>query len=216
MIRGLTRNRHVLLAVVVGSLAAVAGTVVASGALGANSRPVVRRHVVRGSAQRWPFAIFSHPAAVRGHSADVGKVSAPQGAVLADVTHVDGVTDELYAWHRTPQEDCLLDVEGGSEVTVACSPRAAAEAEGVAWVGTNAAATGTPGGVGVVAMVPDGVSKVEVTNADGAVTSVTVAHNMADDTAQANVKEYRYTMPDGRVVSHVGESLSAMDASHEP
>jgi hypothetical protein len=207
MVMRLTRNRLALLATIVGSLGAVAGAAVASGAFAAN-RPAVHRHTVRRSARsapRWPFSIFSHPATVRSHSADVGKVSAPLGAILAGVSHVDGVTDELYAWHRAPQEDCLVDVEGGSETTVACSPSSAAEAEGISWVGTNSAATGTPGGVGVVAMVPDGVPKVEVTGADGSTGTVEVVNNVANDTTQADVKEYRYTMPDGKVVSHKGE-----------
>lgn len=203
----LTRNRRVLLAIVVGSVAAMAGVAVASGAFAVN-RPAVHRHVVRRSAHsapRWPFSIFSHPATDRAHSADVGKASAPQGAILAGVSHVDGVTDELYAWHKTPQEDCLVDVEGGSETTVACSPSSAAEAEGISWIGTNSAATGTPGGVGVVAMVPDGVTKIEVTGADGPRSTIEVTNNVADDTTQANVKEYRYTMPDGKIVSRKGE-----------
>jgi hypothetical protein len=128
------------------------------------------------------------------------------------MSHVDGVTDELYAWHRSPQEDCLVDVEGGSETTVACSPSSAAEAEGISWVGTNSAATGTPGGVGVVAMVPDGVAKVEVMGADGSTGTVEVVNNVADDTTQADVKEYRYTMPDGKVVSRKGEVHSPKSA----
>ena len=206
MVMRLMRNKRALLAIVVGSVAVV-GTAVASGAFAANG-PAIHRHAVRHSAHsapRWPFSIFSHPATVRARSAAIGKASAPQGAILAGVTHVDGVTDELYAWHKTPQEDCLVDVEGRSETTVACSPSYAAEAEGISWVGTNSAATGTPGGVGVVAMVPDGVAKVEVTGADGSTGTVEVVNNVADDTTQADVKEYRYTMPDGKVVAHKAE-----------
>lgn len=210
MITRLMRNTPVLLTIIVGSVAAAAGTAVSSGAFAANSRPAVHRHVVRGSAPRWPFSIFSHPAKARARSADVGKVSAPQGAILAGVSDVGGVTDELYAWHRTPQEDCLVDIEGGSEITIGCSPSSAAEAEGISWVGRNSAATGTPGGVGVVAMVPDGVSKVEVTGIDGSTAAVEVANNVAA-TTEAGVKEFRYTMPDGKVVSHKGESLSSED-----
>jgi hypothetical protein len=202
----LMRNRSLLLAIVVGGIAAAAGAAVSSGAFAA-SRAAVHRHVVRSAAPRWPFSIFSHPAMARAHSADVGKVSAPQGAILASVSDMDGVTDELYAWHRTPQEDCLVAVEGGRELTVACSPISAAEAEGISWVGANSAATGTPGGVGVVvALVPDGVSKVEVTGVDGSTTDVEVANNVAA-TTEAGVKEFRYTMPDGKVVSHKDESM---------
>lgn len=203
----LTRNRLALLTIIVGSVAAVAGIAVAGGAFAANG-PAVHRHAGRRSARfapRWPLSIFSHPATARARRANAGKVSAPQGAILAGVSHVAGVTDELYAWHKTPQEDCLVDVEGGSELTIACSPSSAAEAEGISWVGTNSAATGRPGGVGVVAMVPDGVAKVEVTGADGSTGVVEVVNNVADDTAQADVKEYRYTMPDGEVVSRNGQ-----------
>lgn len=204
MITRLTRNRLALLAIIVGSVAAVAGTAVASGAFAARGR-AAHRYAVTRSAPRWSFSIFSHPATVRAHRAGAGKASAPQGAILAGVSHVAGVTDELYAWHRTPQEDCLVDVEGGNETTIACSPSSAAEAEGISWVGTNSTATGTPGGVGVVAMVPDGVAKVEVTGADGSTGTFSVVNNVADDTTQADVREYRYTLPDGKVVSHKGK-----------
>jgi hypothetical protein len=78
-----------------------------------------------------------------------------------------------------------------------------AEAEGISWVGTNSTAA-APDGVGVVAMVPNGVSKIEVTSANGSTSTVDVANNMADDTTQTNVKEYRYTMPDGKVVTRRG------------
>lgn len=191
------QNKSRLLAIAVGSLIAVAATAVASGALASTHGSAVHGHVVRGSAPRWPFSVFSHPARVRAHRADAGKVSAPQGAVLADVSQVGGVTNELYAWHKTPQEDCLVDVEGGSEITVACSPGAAAEAEGISWVGNNS----------VVAMVPDGVPKVEVTGADGSTSTATVVNNVTADT-QSNVKEFRYTMPNGTVVSHKGKGAS--------
>lgn len=207
MVMRLTRNRLALLAIIVGSAAVVAGIAVAGGAFAANG-PAVHRLAGRRSvrvAPRWPLSIFSRPATIRARRADAGKVAAPQGAILAGVSHVDGVTDELYAWHKTPQEDCLVDVEGGSELTIACSPSSAAEAEGISWVGTNAAATGRPDGVGVVAMVPDGVTKVEVTGADGSTGAVEVVNNVADDTSQTNVKEYRYTMPDGEVVSRKGQ-----------
>ena len=202
------RNRPVLLAIFAGSVAVAAGAAVSSGAFAANSRPAVHGHVVRGSAPRWPLSVFSHPAKARAHSADAGKVSAPPGAILADVSDVDGVTDELYAWHRTPQEDCLVDVEGGGEITIACSPSSAAEAEGISWVGVNSAPTASSGGVGVVAMVPDGVSKVEVTGVDGSTTGVEVTNNVAV-TNEAGVKEFRYMMPDGQIVSRKGESLSS-------
>jgi hypothetical protein len=207
MVMRLTRNKLALLAIIVGGAAAVAGTATVNGAFAAKG-PAAHRNAVRRSARsapRWPLSIFSHPATVRAHRADVGKASAPQGAILAGVSHVDGVADELYAWHRTPQEDCLVDVEGGSETTVACSPSYAAEAEGLSVVGTNSAATGTPGGVGVVAMVPDGVAKVEVTGADGSTDTVKVVNNVADDTTQADVQEYRYMLPDGKVVTRKGE-----------
>ena len=99
-----------------------------------------------------------------------------------------------------------MDVEGGSEITTACSPSAAAEAEGISWVGTNSAATVTSNSVHVVAMVPDGVSKVEVTGVDGSTTGVEVTNNVAA-TSGAGVKEFSYTMPDGDVVSHGAGSL---------
>lgn len=211
MITRFTRNRPALLAFVVGSVAAVAGisTAFVSGAFAAN-KSAVHRHVLRSSTPRWHFSIFSHPATVRAHSSDVGTVSAPQGAILAGVSHVDGVTDELYAWHKTPQEDCLVDVEGGSETTIVCSPSSAAEAEGISLIGTNSTAT-TPGGFGVVAMVPDGVSKLEVTGANGSTRTVEVKNNVADETTQTNVKEVHYTMPDGKVMARQG----AQSLAHE-
>ncbi len=197
MMTKFAQNKSRLLAIAVGSLIAVAATAVASGALASTHGSAVHGHVVRGSAPRWPFSVFSHTARVRAHRADAGKIAAPQGAVLADVSQVGGVPNELYAWHKTPQEDCLVDVEGGSEITVACSPDAAAEAEGISWVGNNS----------VVAMVPDGVSKVEVTGADGSTSTATVVNNVTAD-AQSNVKEFRYTMPNGTVVSRKGKGVS--------
>lgn len=213
MIKKLMRHRAILLMVVASGVAAAAAVTVGSGAFAASGRQAVRRHVVRRSSPRWRFAVFSHPAGARARAAAGGKVSAPQGAILADVSDVAGVSNEYYAWHRAPQEDCLVDVEGGSEMTVACSPSYAAEAEGVAWVGTNSGATGTAGGVTVAAMVPDGVSQVEVTAGDGSTTAVTVTNNVAVAT-ETGVKAFRYTLPDGRVVSHNGEALSAKDGSH--
>lgn len=217
MIMRLMQNRPVLLAVIVGSVVAAAGAAVSTGAVAANRRSAIRGHVVRGSAApTWPFSVFSHPAKARAHRADVGKVSAPQGAVLAGVSDMDGVANELYAWHKTPSEDCLVDVEGGSEVTTACSPSAAAEAEGISWVGTNSGATGAtgaPGAVSVVVMVPDGVSRIEVTSSDGLTTGVNVTDDVAAMT-EVGIKEYRYTMPDGKVVTRKGESLSAEDEVH--
>jgi hypothetical protein len=202
MITKFAQSKRRLLAIAVSSLIAVAATAVASGALAATHTPAVHGHLARRSAPRWPFSVFSRPARFRAHRADAGKVSAPQGGVLADVSQVAGVTNELYAWHKTPQEDCLVDVEGGSEITVACSPSAAAESEGISWVGTNS----------VVAMVPDGVTKVEVTSTTGSISTAAVVNNVTDDATQSNVEEFRYTMPNGTVVSRKGkgESLTPM------
>lgn len=211
MTKWLIRYRPVLLTVV-GSVAVAVGITVSSGARAANW-PAVHKdskgassHVATSSTLRWPLSIFSHRAAARAHRADVGKVSAPQGAILASVSDVGGVTNELYAWHKTPQEDCLVDIEGGSEITMACSPSSAAEAEGISWVGTGSTAAGTSNSVHVVAMVPDGVAEVQVTGVDGSTTGVDVTNNVAA-TSGADVKEFSYTMPDGDVISHRTESL---------
>jgi hypothetical protein len=205
-----TRNKPALIATAVLCFVAVAVAVVASGTLAATHKPVPRKHAVSVPSPRWPLSIFSRPATVRARSADAGKVSAPQGAVLANVGQVGGTTNELYAWHKTVKEDCLVDVEGGSEVTVACSPSAAAEAEGVSWAGI------APDGFAVAAMVPDGVSKIEVTAASGATSTVAVVHNVAIASVQGGAKEFRYTMPDGRLVSHAAApgSLAAADEAH--
>lgn len=53
----------------------------------------------------------------------------------------------------------------------------------------------------MVAMVPDGVSQVEVTGVSGSTSAVEVVNNVADDTTQANVVGLRYTMPDGKGVA---------------
>jgi hypothetical protein len=203
MVARFARHRFAPLAIAV-SLTAAAGFAVANGALASTHRQAARRHVVRGQLGRWPFSIFSRPAPVHARLAGTGKVSAPEGGVFARASDVAGVTDELYAWHRTPQEDCLVDVEGGNESTIACSPSSVAEAEGLSWVGVVSPRTGESGSV-VVAMVPDGVSKLEVRSASGATSTVAVVNNVADYVTQtSNLQEYRYTLPDGRVLTRMG------------
>jgi len=171
------------------ALVAVAGVgaVVASGAI-ASGHSQHTRHT--------GFSVFSHGLA-RAHRADAGSVSAPQGAVLAAVINTDGVTNELYAWHRTPQEDCLVDVEAGHESTTACSPSSAAEREGVAFAGKPSPASG----VNVAALVPNGVTSVRITGSDGSTRSVAVVNNVMDYAA-SNVTGFSYVMPGGAVVSH--------------
>ena len=210
----LLQSRIARLAGTVGGVAVVVGAsaAFASGAFAAG-KPPVHKQPGRGSVQRWPISIFSHAATVRAHSANVNTASAPQGAIRAAVSEVDGVTHELYAWHKTPEQDCLVDVEVGGGVTVGCSPLAAAESEGLSWTGTASAALGASGGVGVVAMVPNGVSAIEVVAANGATNVVHVVNNVADYTGQTGVKEYRYTMPNGRVVSQGTESFVKQDES---
>lgn len=161
--------------------------VVVSGAFAAGST----RHFARTG-----FSVFSHGLA-RAHRAEVAGMSAPQGAVLADVVNADGVTHELYAWHRTPQEACLVDVEAGNGVTTACSPISSAEAQGVSFIGG-------PQGVGrvnVAALVPDGVTTVQITEDDGSTQNVAVVNNVADYAA-GGVTGFSYSMPNGSVVSH--------------
>ena len=103
-------------------VAAVAvGGVVATGAFAASH--LRTRHT--------GFSVFSHHL-VRAHKADASSMSAPQGAVLADVITTGGVTNELYAWHRTPQEDCLVDIEAGRELDHSVLAEFAAETKGVA------------------------------------------------------------------------------------
>lgn len=193
-----THNRVARLLIVGGSLVAVAGAVVATGAFGANSRPL-HRHAAGASAPRWNISVFSDRARAHARRAEVGAVSAPEGAVYAGVKQVDGVANELYAWHRSPGEDCLVDVEGGREMTTACSPSFAAEAEGISWAGAAGQAA-TASEVSVVTLVPDGVPTVQVTGADGSTSTVEVTNNVAAYAA-ASVKELRYTLPDGKVES---------------
>ena len=184
-------------ALVVAAAVVISGTALATGVLDP-------RYPARPSSPRWPLSIFSHPPTARARRATAGGVSAPQGAIFADLSRADGVTNELYAWHRSPQEDCLVDVEAAREVSTACDPSWAAEAEGISWAGP---ATGSSGPVNVVAMVPDGVPTLEVTDGDGSKHTVDVVNNVADYSA-ASVTELRYTLPNGHVESHnVSRSL---------
>jgi hypothetical protein len=167
--------------------AAAFGGIAASGAFAASHRQHTRHA---------GFSVFSHGLA-RAHKADAGSVAAPPGAVLADVINTDGVTNELYAWHRTPQEDCLVDVESGHEVTTACSPSTAAETEGVSFAGKP----GLSRGVNVAALVPNGVTTVRITENDGTTRTVAVVNNVMDY-ASSNMTGFSYVMPNGSVVSH--------------
>jgi hypothetical protein len=184
MTKTITRVWFVRLALVA---AVTLGGVAASGAFAASHRQHTRHT---------GFSVFSHGLA-RAHKADAGSVSAPQGAVLAGVINTDGVTNELYAWHRAPQEDCLVDVESGGEVTTACSPSSAAETEGVSFVGKP----GISSGVNVAALVPNGVTTVRITESDGSTRSVAVVNNVMDY-ASSNMTGFSYVMPSGSVVSH--------------
>lgn len=188
-------NRLVRLVIVVGSLAAATGTVVATGAFAANGQRV-HRHVAGASAARWHLSIFSHHASSYAHSADVARASAPEGAIFAATSHADGETNELYAWRRAPQEDCLVTVEGDG-TSIGCSPASVVEAEGMSSAGP---VSGTSGPIKVLAMVPDGVSTVEVVNGEGTANTVEVVNNVADYTT-ASVKELRYALPNGTVES---------------
>jgi hypothetical protein len=167
--------------------------VVASGAFAAGHT----RHLVRTG-----FSVFSHGLA-RAHKADAAGMSAPQGAVLADVIKADGITHELYAWHRTPQEVCLVDVEAGGGVTTACSPDSSAEAQGVSFIGG-------PQGVdrvNVAALVPDGVTTVRITEGNGSTQDVAVVNNVTEYAA-SDVTGFSYSMPSGSVVSHSAHASS--------
>lgn len=132
-------------------------------------------------------------------TATIGRVVAPEGAILADVSEADGVPNEIYAWQRSSQEDCVVDVEAAREMTIACSPSSVAESEGISFV-ANAGESGGFSGVNVVAMVPDGVHAIQVTDRDGSTHRVGVKNNVVDYAA-SNVTELRYTMPDSTVRS---------------
>lgn len=168
-------------------VAAVAlGGIVAAGALAASHLRI--RHT--------GFSVFSHHL-VRAHKADAGSKSAPYGADLADVITTGRVTNELYAWHRTPQEDCLVDIEAGRESITACSPSSAAEKNGVAFVGRSENSSATS----VAALVPNGVAAVQITESNGSTRSVAVVNNVMDYAAD-NITGFSYVMPNGAVVSH--------------
>lgn len=195
------RNAFRTGAVMAAAAVVLSGTALATGVLDP-------RYPARPSSPRWPLSIFSHPPAARAHRATTSGASAPQGAIFAGLSQADGVTNELYAWHRSAQEDCLVDVEAVREVTTACDPSWAVEAEGIAWAGPP---TGSSAPVNVVAMVPDGVPTVEVTDGDGSKHTVNVVNNVADYSA-SSVTELRYTLPNGHVESrNLSRSLSRSD-----
>lgn len=179
----------------------LSGTALATGVLD-------HRDGARPSSPRWPLSVFAHRPSARARRASGGGVSAPEGAIFAALSRADGVTNELYAWHRSPHEDCLVDVEAAREVTTACDPSWAVEAEGISWAGPVA---GSSGPVNVVAMVPDGVLTVEVADGDGSRHTVDVVNNVADYSA-ASVTELRYTLPNGSVESDdLSRRLSQLD-----
>jgi hypothetical protein len=168
-------------------VAAVAvGGVVATGAFAASH--LRTRHT--------GFSVFAHHL-VRAHKADASSTSAPPGAVLADVITTGGVTNELYAWHRTPQEDCLVDIEGSHESITACSPSSAAETKGVAFVGKSESSSAT----NVAVLVPNGVKAVQITESNGSTRSVVVVNNVMDYAA-SDITGFSYVMPSSAVVSH--------------
>lgn len=190
-------------ALVVAAAVVLSGTALATGVLDP-------RYPARPSSPRWPISILSHPPTAHARRATAGGVSAPQGAIFAALSRADGVTNELYAWHRSPREDCLVDVEAAREVTTACDPSWAAEAEGIAWAGPATESSG-PGPVNVVAMVPDGVPTVEVTDGNGSKHAIGVVNNVVDYSA-ASVTELRYTLPNGHVESHkLSGSIARLD-----
>jgi hypothetical protein len=149
------------------------------------------------------FSVFAHHL-IRAHRADAGSASAPQGAVLANVVTTNGVTNELYAWHRTPQEVCLVDVEASLTSVTVCSPTASAESNGVSFAGKTENSSAT----NVAALVPNGVKTVRVTDSNGAILSVAVVNNVMDY-ASSNVTAFSFVMPSGAVVSHSAAPAAA-------
>lgn len=136
------------------------------------------------------FSIFSHPKTIRAHRAATSSVEPPSGAILAGVAQSNGAQNEIYAWHQTSQEDCLVIVEGGAAVTTACGRLSEAAENGV-----EVATKPAHGDPTITILLPDGVKSAIFTDSDGS-HLVDVVNNVAEYSAPGLVSA-SYTMPNG-------------------
>lgn len=173
--------------VVVGAIAAACGAVVTVLAARGPEPQYIRQHTDIG--------ILTHKGASLEHAADAGVVTPPQGAVRVAAVG----TDQIYAWHsKSRNEDCILDLRvatGG----VACEAAAKAEAHGVVGVFREGggATSGSASTMRVIALVPNDVKEVRITDKDGASYTVGVSDNIAVS-RDVNTTSLAYRLGNGK------------------
>jgi hypothetical protein len=142
-----------------------------------------------GKRARWPIGAFSHQL-TRAHSASItpSALSSDSGVALAVVKG----ENEIYVGHRENQAlDCIYDHINIHAGGGGCGKATFVESQGM--IGTlETAGEATR----VLALVPDGVGNIVVTNQDGSSHSVTVENNVAidEDPTPATVS---FTLPNG-------------------
>lgn len=143
----------------------------------------------RSKHAKWPISAFAgHPS--RAHSAAVtpSVLSGDSGVVLAAVK---GANDIYISHGKNARLDCFYDHISAQAGGGDCARSIVAESRGMVGVLETAGHT-----TRVLALLPDGVTNVIVTNQDGSSHSVTVENNVAvyEDASPATVS---YTLPNG-------------------
>lgn len=168
------------------TVTAIAGAALAAGAFaGKNAAKPV---------PRWPVGAYSHPLR-RAHSARAALTTVPLAGVSAvSLAAVKG-TNEVYIGHRySPTTlDCEWEriyPQGGAG---GCSKASEVESKGVVSL-YEPKEGATPH---ITAFVPDGVSSVIITDADGSSHAIAVTNNLALYEDANDPSTVSYTLPNG-------------------
>ncbi|MGP0100571.1 MAG: hypothetical protein ACLPUT_02985 [Solirubrobacteraceae bacterium] len=134
------------------------------------------------------FSILSHPRTGLAHIASASGLNPPPGAILGTV---DGHS-EIYAWQRSSEEVCVVDLQASGQGGIGCDKPSVAEAHGVT-VALMPVAGST---LSVATLVPNGVKSVVYSDHSGASRTATVSRNVVavEDPSLASI---HYTLPDG-------------------
>jgi hypothetical protein len=193
---------------------AVGGGLAVSGALAASGHP--NQHQIR---TRSRLAVFAQSRATSAKAASAGP-GAPAGAVLGLVAG----SARLYAWQPTASEESseMRTADGGSSLclvevlakveSIVCGAKSEIEERGI--IGINLPSITAPN-LGATALVPNGVTSVEITDSNGKAYSANVVNNLVA-VADPDLASVSYTLPDGQTNAASVQEAEAGSATSAP